>query len=194
MAHRPATAAEKIQAIWPNLVLFNSSELQPELIDFHNAIHKTNLKIPYLVVGREDHLPLNLDHELVVTTANNPQDFSHAMSEATAKQADRFIRFSNVTIDCEELRVLRNGQSYNLTPKEFKLLHLLVSNANQVSSRKAIMQRVWETDYLGDTRTLDVHIRWLREKIEDNPSRPRHLITVRGVGYHFLTDPEESSS
>ena len=194
VAHRPSTAVEKIQAIWPNLVLFNSSELQPDLIDFHNAINKTKLKIPYLVVGQEHDLPVQFDHDLVVTASNDPQDFPHAMSEATAKQADRFIRLSNLTIDCEELKVLRNGQSHNLTPKEFKLLHLLVSNANQVSSRKAIMQQVWETDYLGDTRTLDVHIRWLREKIEENPSRPRHLITVRGVGYHFITDPDEPSA
>jgi DNA-binding response OmpR family regulator len=56
------------------------------------------------------------------------------------------------------------------------------------------MQEVWETDYLGDTRTLDVHIRWLREKIEENPSRPRHLITVRGVGYHFIAEPEKPST
>jgi two-component system phosphate regulon response regulator PhoB len=52
------------------------------------------------------------------------------------------------------------------------------------------MQEVWETDYMGDTRTLDVHIRWLREKIEENPSQPRHLITVRGIGYRFITSPE----
>jgi DNA-binding response OmpR family regulator len=52
------------------------------------------------------------------------------------------------------------------------------------------MQEVWDTDYMGDTRTLDVHIRWLREKIEENPSHPRRLITVRGVGYHFVTEIE----
>jgi two-component system phosphate regulon response regulator PhoB len=136
---------------------------------------------------------MQADNDLVVTASGDPQDFPQAMTEATAKQADRFIRLSNLTIDCDELQVLRYGQSLNLSPKEFKLLHLLVSNANQVSSRKAIMQEVWETDYLGDTRTLDVHIRWLREKIEENPSRPRHLITVRGVGYHFITDPEKPS-
>ena len=193
VAHMPSTAAEKIQAVWPNLILFNSSKLQPDFVTFHKAISETDLKIPYLVVGQEDDLPMQTDNDLVVTASSDPQDFPQAMIEATAKQANRFIRFSNLTIDCDELQVLHNGRSHNLTPKEFKLLHLLVSNANQVASRKAIMQEVWETDYLGDTRTLDVHIRWLREKIEENPSRPRHLVTVRGVGYHFITDPEEPS-
>jgi two-component system phosphate regulon response regulator PhoB len=86
--------------------------------------------------------------------------------------------------------VLHAGQAYSLTPKEFKLLYLLISNSDQILSRKTIMQEVWETDYLGDTRTLDVHIRWIREKIEKNPSRPQRLITIRGVGYRFVVNPE----
>ena len=86
--------------------------------------------------------------------------------------------------------MLRQGQIYSLTPKEFKLLNLLVSSPDQIFSRKVIMQEVWETDYLGDTRTLDVHIRWIREKIEDNPSRPQRVITIRGVGYRFILNPE----
>jgi DNA-binding response OmpR family regulator len=60
-----------------------------------------------------------------------------------------------------------------------------MENAGEVLSRGTIMKEVWETDYLGDTRTLDVHIRWVREKLEDNPSRPQYIITVRGVGYRF---------
>jgi DNA-binding response OmpR family regulator len=61
----------------------------------------------------------------------------------------------------------------------------LMENAGEVLNRGTIMKEVWETDYLGDTRTLDVHIRWVREKLEDNPSRPQYIITVRGVGYRF---------
>jgi DNA-binding response OmpR family regulator len=93
-------------------------------------------------------------------------------------------------IDCQQYKVLRNGKGYWLTPKEFKLLYLLVENQGQILKRKTIMQEIWETDYMGDTRTLDVHIRWIREKIEENPSQPRHLITVRGVGYRFVVNPE----
>ena len=89
-------------------------------------------------------------------------------------------------VDCEQLNVLCDSQTHSLTPKEFKLLHLLITHPNQVMSRKKIMQDVWDTDYMGDTRTLDVHIRWIREKIEVNPSRPQHLITIRGLGYRFM--------
>jgi two-component system phosphate regulon response regulator PhoB len=105
-------------------------------------------------------------------------------------QDNRFIQLPNLTVDCEKQQILREEVQFNLTPKEFQLLYLLIENANQVTSRKEIMLHVWDTEYLGDTRTLDVHVRWLREKIEKNPSRPRHLITVRGIGYQFISHPD----
>lgn len=74
---------------------------------------------------------------------------------------------------------------YHMTPKATALLHYLMLHQNQVLSRSDLMQNVWDTTFLGDTRTLDVHIRWLREYIEDNPSEPKLLITVRGRGYRL---------
>ncbi len=78
-----------------------------------------------------------------------------------------------------------NGREVSLRYKEFELLSLLVSRAGDVVSRADLFDQVWGTDWLGDTRTLDVHIRWLREKIEENASHPRYIQTVRGVGYLF---------
>jgi DNA-binding response OmpR family regulator len=78
----------------------------------------------------------------------------------------------------------RNEEQY-LNPKLSKLLQLFMQRQGEVLPRKLLMQQVWETNYLGDTRTLDVHIRWLREAIEDNPTEPAYLHTVRGHGYRF---------
>ncbi len=97
----------------------------------------------------------------------------------------RQLSIGNISLDLENHRVMRGSKSFSLTPKEFFLLRLLMSKAGQTISRKTLMKEVWETDYLGDTRTLDVHIRWVREKVEDNPSRPLRLITVRGLGYKY---------
>lgn len=72
-----------------------------------------------------------------------------------------------------------------LTPKECALLQAFMNNGGKVLTRKFLMKKVWDTDWMEDTRTLDVHVRWLREKIEDNPSKPVYLRTVRGVGYRF---------
>jgi DNA-binding response OmpR family regulator len=71
----------------------------------------------------------------------------------------------------------------NLTPKEFDLLVLLARNRGLVFSREQLLEKVWGYDYVGDTRTVDVHIRWLREKIEVDPGKPKRLITVRSIGY-----------
>jgi two-component system phosphate regulon response regulator PhoB len=73
----------------------------------------------------------------------------------------------------------------NLSPKEYRLLELFMQNPRRVWSRDKLLEHIWGFDYFGDSKTVDVHIRWLREKLETNPSNPEHLLTVRGFGYRF---------
>jgi DNA-binding response OmpR family regulator len=103
---------------------------------------------------------------------------------APAAHADE-IAFGEVVLDCAGRRLRRGEQEIALTMKEYDLLHLLVSHAGQVLSRDVLLEKVWGYDFVGDSRTVDVHIRWLREKVERDPSAPAHIITVRGVGYRF---------
>jgi two-component system response regulator RegX3 len=91
-----------------------------------------------------------------------------------------------ITLNVEKREVRKGGEPLILRHKEFELLHLLMSRSGQVVTRADIFDLVWGTDWLGDTRTLDVHIRWLRAKIEQDPSQPRLIQTVRGVGYQFI--------
>jgi two-component system phosphate regulon response regulator PhoB len=84
-----------------------------------------------------------------------------------------------------ECRVTRSGLELKLSPKEYKLLELFMQNPRRVFSREQLIEQVWGLDYIGDSKTVDVHIRWLREKIEDDPSAPNKLVTVRGFGYRF---------
>jgi two-component system response regulator VicR len=95
------------------------------------------------------------------------------------------ITFGDMKIDCENRRVYISGKEVNLTAKEFDLLELLVFNPNKVYSRENLLNIVWGYDYPGDVRTVDVHIRRLREKIESNPSEPKYIHTKWGVGYFF---------
>jgi DNA-binding response OmpR family regulator len=190
VVHTPKVAAEKTGALWPNLIVFNSTKSRSKLPGFQKAINKLNLNIPFVVVGDQDHLSSTANTDTIFVAPDNPQQLCSEIKKATAKQKDRFIRLPDLTIDCQQRQLLHHKKRYHLTPKGFKLLHLLIDHQNQDLSRKAIMKNVWETDYMGDTRTLDVHIRWLREKIEDNPSRPRRLLTIRGIGYRFITHPD----
>jgi len=95
------------------------------------------------------------------------------------------IAFGDMKIDCENRRVYIGNKEVNLTAKEFDLLELLVYNPNKVYSRENLLNIVWGYDYPGDVRTVDVHIRRLREKIESNPSEPKYIHTKWGVGYYF---------
>jgi DNA-binding response OmpR family regulator len=95
------------------------------------------------------------------------------------------LEAGNLRLDLIARRATLGGDEIVLTPKEFDLLAELVRNQGAVLSRDLVLTRVWGYDYLGDSRTVDVHIRWLREKIEEDPSNPQRIQTVRGVGYRF---------
>ena len=167
MAHTPEVAIQKITGLWPSIVIFNPANPTIDAASFKTALSNTQLNIPYVVAN------------------NNSPDLNKDLQQAVKKQKDRFFRQPDLIVDTQQRKVLHNGKKRSLTPKEFRLLKLFIDNKNQILSRKTIMQEVWETDYMGDTRTLDVHIRWLREKIEADPGQPQLIQTVRGVGYRF---------
>lgn len=98
---------------------------------------------------------------------------------------DSVLEFHGIRLDSERHHVSVNGESVSLPLKEFELLELLMVNAGRVLTRGQIIDRVWGSDYFGDTKTLDVHIKRLRSKIEKVPSEPTIIVTVRGLGYRF---------
>ena len=97
----------------------------------------------------------------------------------------QIIQVKNMTINLANRSVTIDGKEVNLTAKEFDLLHLFATNPGKVYSRENLLEIIWKYDYLGDVRTVDVHIRRLREKIERNPSQPEFIFTKWGVGYYF---------
>ncbi len=94
-------------------------------------------------------------------------------------------RLGDITLFPQECRVVVRGEQVNFSPKEFRLLELFMSYPRRVWSREQLIEQVWGPDFLGDSKTVDVHIRWLREKLEQDPSQPEYLVTVRGFGYRF---------
>ncbi len=100
-------------------------------------------------------------------------------------ESHRAIEVGDVRLDPDRHEVTVGGEPVRLTLKEFELLEILLNNAGRVVRRETIIDRVWGYDYVGDTKTLDVHIKRLRSKIEPTPSRPRYIVTIRGLGYKF---------
>jgi DNA-binding response OmpR family regulator len=101
------------------------------------------------------------------------------------KPVSSVIEKGDLRLDCDSRRLYILGREVNLTAKEFDLLELLVKNENKVYSRENLLEFVWGKDYPGDVRTVDVHVRRLREKIESNPSEPKYVHTKWGVGYYY---------
>ena len=104
--------------------------------------------------------------------------------ESESPAAERLI-FPDLVIDLGRREMSFRQQLFHLKPKEFELLVFLARNRGIVLSRDLILERVWGWDYDGGSRTVDVHVRWLREKVEDDPSNPTRIVTVRGIGYRF---------
>lgn len=95
------------------------------------------------------------------------------------------LQFKDISLYPQECRVLVRGQEVSLSPKEFRLLELFLNYTRRVWSREQLLDQVWGVDFVGDSKTVDVHIRWLREKLEQDPSHPEYIVTVRGFGYRF---------
>ncbi len=105
--------------------------------------------------------------------------------KATKEETAKIIETGEMKLDLESRRIYIAGREINLTTKEFDVLELLVLNPNKVFSRENLLNTVWGSEYPGDVRTVDVHIRRLREKIESNPSEPQYVHTKWGIGYYF---------
>ena len=110
---------------------------------------------------------------------------NEAESEQEVVRARRELLAGPLRIDLAGRLVVCRGREFDIAAQEFDLLTYLVRNRGTVLTRDQLLQNVWGYDYVGDTRTVDVHIRWLREKIEEDPANPRLIQTVRGVGYRF---------
>jgi DNA-binding response OmpR family regulator len=97
----------------------------------------------------------------------------------------KILTFDNLVIDMTRREVKKDNKVVALKPKEYELLTFLAQHIGQMLTREFILERVWGWDFVGDSRTVDVHVRWLREKIEVDPSDPKRIVTVRGAGYRF---------
>ncbi len=104
--------------------------------------------------------------------------------------AEPEVQIGDIRLDTLARRAYKRGVELIMRPKEYDLLLILMRQAGKVVDRETLFNEVWDTDWLGDMRTLDVHIRWLRQKIEDDPSAPQYIQTVRSVGYRFATREE----
>ena len=145
-------------------------------------------KVLGLELGADDYItkPFSM-RELMARIKANVRRSSAPSTAVEAEPANdgNTLVFGNIVINLKSLDVRKNGAVLDLTPREFELIKFLATQPNQVFSREALMENVWKYDYYGDLRTVDVTVRRLREKIEDDPANPVRIVTRRGAGYMF---------
>lgn len=143
-------------------------------------------KVVGLEVGADDYVskPFSLRELLArVKAMLRRAELSREDLAGRESEGVSVVEVGDLTIDLDQHVVTQNGEVVSLSPKEFDLLSFLAQNRKRAFSRDYLLDKVWGYEYGGDTRTVDVHVRWLRQKIEADPSRPNRLLTVRGVGY-----------
>jgi DNA-binding response OmpR family regulator len=199
LAEKGRTALNLAQTKQPELILLDIRLPDMSGFDVCRQLRNEGVRIPILMLTARDEsidkvlgLELGADdyvvkpYDLRELIARIRALLRRAYGELSEVDQGRRFRFGTIEVDLEQLRVRRDGKDVYLTPTEFRLLRYLVENPRRPVSRSRLIEVVWGyTNDIGSDRTIDVHIRHLREKLEDNPANPKWIVTVRGAGYKF---------
>jgi two-component system response regulator VicR len=197
-------ALQKVEEVMPDLILLDIMLPQKDGMEVCREVRK-KYDMPIIMLTAKDSeidkvlgLELGADdyvtkpfstRELLARVKANLRRHSQAAAQEDVNDTNEII-IGSLVIRPDAYIVLKRGETIELTHREFELLHYLAKHIGQVMTREHLLQTVWGYDYYGDVRTVDVTVRRLREKIEDNPSHPSWIVTRRGVGY-YLRNPEQ---
>jgi DNA-binding response OmpR family regulator len=192
VAHTQRQATSCVRISYPDLLVVDVASFGPGGYRISEALRDRLHGTATILLLPEGHDPAGSTADAFMTPPFTSRRLLYRVGQLAQALPSREVRAGHLVLD-PDLRILyKAGQAMHLRPKEAALLALFMCNRGRVLSRREIMDKVWQTDYFEDTRTLNVHVRWVRLKIEDDPNRPRYLRTVRGVGYRF--DLPESGS
>lgn len=187
-------ALEQVGADKPDLIILDATSPRLDGGRTCQALRQKVGEVPIILISKEGNASGHTEADFHLNAPFTFRKLVNRIKRAThhSEESGETLQVGDLVLHFDMRSVTRGKARYQLTPKEFKLLEVFMRNPGKVLSRKFLMKNVWETDYVGDTRTLDVHVRWLREKIEEDPSSPVYLCTIRGVGYRFEV-PEQPS-
>ncbi|MBK8821135.1 MAG: response regulator transcription factor [Anaerolineales bacterium] len=185
LAQNGSKAVARLKEISPSLVVINAASLRSTGLRICQSIREKDPKLPIILILENDNEVSKDAADAVLALPFTVQKLVNRIKPLLPGDGKNVLHVGPIRLDLEKRRVRCLGKSTKLTPRLVTLLHLLMDKHGEVVEREPLFKKAWETNYTGDTRTLDVHISWLRRAIELDPDNPKLLKTIRGVGYRL---------
>jgi DNA-binding response OmpR family regulator len=178
-------AVSKLKQVDPDIVVINAASLRSTGIRICLSVRKKDAKIPIILIVEKEKPGDSELADAVLALPFTVQKLVNRIKALLPGDGNNMLSAGPIRLDLENRRVRSLGKNTKLTPRLISLLQILMDKHGEVVEREALFKKVWDTNYTGDTRTLDVHISWLRRAIELDPNNPKFLKTIRGVGYRL---------
>ena len=181
-----STGLKLLDEAQPNVVVVDAASLRTSGVRICQSFRKADSEIPIILIVEDNIIvPDDVDANLTLYLPFTVQKLINRMRAYRPTDDKYIMKVGPIELNLQTQLVSSNGEQTRLTPRLVKILEMLMDNHGEVVHRDPLFKTVWETNYTGDTRTLDVHISWLRQAIEEDPKHPRFIKTVRGVGYRL---------
>lgn len=185
VAHTQRQATGRSRSLCPDILIIDVASFGPKGYRVSEAVRVRLDGVPTILLLDKGHASAGSTADAFMTPPFTSRKLLYRVKKVASTLTSREMRVGPLALDPDTRTLRKGGETLYLRPKESALLAFFMLNPGRVLSRQEIIKEVWETEYMGDTRTLSVHVRWLRLKIEDDPNSPTFLRTVRGVGYRF---------
>lgn len=184
-----SAALSHLETSNPNLVVIDASSMRTNGKRICQSLHQQKSDLPViLVLNKDGDQNDNYDANSLLFLPFTMQKLVNRVKHLLPIENSGGLRAGPLTLDVEQRRAIIKEKQIQLTPRLVVLLKILMEHAGEVINREEMFRKAWETDYTGDTRSLDVHMSWLRQALEDNPRHPEYIKTIRGVGYRLDID------
>jgi DNA-binding response OmpR family regulator len=178
-------ALTKIREVDPAVIVLDAPSLRFSRRRFCCTLEEEGIDSPVLLLHKDNPTPDHVNARAYLSYPFSNQKLLNRISWLLPAPDGEVLRRGELALNIKRRSVIKGDRECHLTPKQAHLLELFMRNPGEVLTREFLMKRVWDTDFVDDTRTLDVHIHWVRDAIEEDTRSPQYLHTVRGVGYRF---------
>lgn len=184
-ARNGSQAVSRLKEVRPSIVVVNAASLRSTGLRICQSLREKDAKLPLILILEKDKAIDKYAVDAALVLPFTVQKLVNRIKPLLPGDGKNMIHVGPIRLDLEKRRVRCLGKNTKLTPRLITLLRLLMDKHGEVVERELLFKKAWDTNYTGDTRTLDVHISWLRQAIELDPNNPKFIKTVRGVGYRL---------